>query len=78
MIGEWNHLRIVMSVRQLRVELNGHETINTNIDTVRPQEQDPSMSDVPNESFIGLQNHGTPVEFGNIRIRQLRQMEIAR
>jgi len=30
-----------------------------------------SMKDVPSEGYIGLQNHDTPVDFRNVRIREL-------
>jgi hypothetical protein len=29
------------------------------------------MWSVPNDGYIGLQNHGSPAEFRNIRIREI-------
>ncbi len=70
-LGEWNHYRITMIGRRLRIELNGRLVSDTNIDTIKPLGKDPPASAVPSEGYIGLQNHGTPVEFRNIRIREL-------
>lgn len=70
-LGEWNTYRLTMVGRRLRVELNGRLVSDTDIDTVKPQGKDPAMSAIPNEGYIGLQNHGTPAEFRDIRIREL-------
>lgn len=70
-VGQWNDLRITMRGRRLRIELNRHLVSDTDIDTVKPREGDPPMSAIPGEGYIGLQNHGTPAEFRNIRLRRL-------
>ncbi|HSW46782.1 MAG TPA: DUF1080 domain-containing protein [Phycisphaerae bacterium] len=69
--GEWNRHRITMVGRRLRIELNGRLVSDTNIDMIEPLDKDPPASAVPNEGYIGLQNHGTPVEFRKVRIREL-------
>ena len=71
-IGQWNDLKLTMRGRRLRIELNGRLVSETDIDQVVPQGKDPAMKDVPNEGFIGLQNHAMPVEFRNVRIRPLK------
>jgi hypothetical protein len=70
-VGQWNRFKLTMTGRKLRIELNGHLVSETNIDTIKPQGKDPPMSAIPNRGYIGLQNHGTPVEFRDIRIRDL-------
>ncbi len=70
--GEWNHLKITCKGRHLRVELNGHVTVDADMDTVPAKGNDPPMKNVPNEGYIGLQNHGTPAEFRDIRVRELQ------
>lgn len=66
-VGEWNQMRITIRGRHLTVLLNGHVTVDADIDTVE------SMWVVPDEGYIGLQNHGLPpVEFRNVRIREFR------
>ncbi len=71
-VGEWNHFRLTMRGRRLLVELNGKLASDTDIDTVAVLEGDPPMSAVPNEGYIGLQNHGSPCDFRNVVIRELR------
>jgi len=70
-MGEWNRFKLTMTGRKLRIELNGRLVSETNIDTVKPQGKDPPASAIPNAGYIGLQNHGTPAEFRDIRIRDL-------
>lgn len=71
-VGEWNHFRLTMRGRRLLVELNGKLASDTDLDTVPALEGDPPMSAVPNEGYIGLQNHGSPCNFRNVVIRELR------
>lgn len=71
--GQWNHYRITCAGRQLRIELNGQVVSDTDMDTVEPLDKDPPMRDVPDQGYIGLQNHGDPVEFRNVRIREISQ-----
>ncbi|NLE59746.1 MAG: DUF1080 domain-containing protein [Planctomycetes bacterium] len=70
--GQWNHLKITCRGRHLRVELNGRVTVDADMDAVPAKGNDPPMKNVPNEGYIGLQNHGTLAEFRDIRIRELR------
>ncbi len=64
-VGEWNDYKIVCRGRRLRIELNRQLVSDTDMDTVE------SMREIPDEGYIGLQNHGQPVAFRNIRIRPL-------
>lgn len=69
-VGEWNHYRIRLVGRHLRIELNGKLVSDTpNINTVPPMEGDKPLSEVPEEGYIGLQNHGQVVSFKDIRIK---------
>lgn len=70
--GQWNRLKIICMGRRLRVELNGHVTVDADMDSVPVKGNDPPMRNVPDAGYIGLQNHGTPAEFRDIRIRELR------
>ena len=71
-VGQWNHYKIRLVGRTLRIELNGQLASETDIDTVTPLDNDSPLSAVPDVGYIGLQNHGQPVEFRNIRIREIR------
>jgi len=64
-VGQWNRFKVTCRGRQLRIELNGHLVSDTDMDTIE------SMRSVPNEGYMGLQNHGTPAAFRNIQIREL-------
>jgi hypothetical protein len=70
-IGEWNRYKLMCTGRRLRIELNGQLCSDTDIDTVPPQGDDRSMTLIPDEGYIGLQNHGQPVAFRDIRIREM-------
>jgi hypothetical protein len=70
-LGQWNQLKLTMTGRKLRIELNAHLVSETDLDTIKPLDKDPPASAIPNQGFIGLQNHGTPAQFRDIRIRDL-------
>jgi hypothetical protein len=63
--GEWNKMQITVKGNAITIVLNG-KVVNE-IDKSKIE----SMKDVPNEGYIGLQNHGTPSDFRNVRIKQL-------
>ena len=62
--GEWNKMRISCSGDHLLVDLNGNQIIDLNMSGKigRPQ---------PLAGYIGLQDHGLPLEFRNIKICKL-------
>jgi hypothetical protein len=66
-VGQWNRYKITMDGRNLTIELNGHVVSETDVDTID------SMKSIPNEGYIGLQNHGQgqKVEYRNIEIQEL-------
>jgi hypothetical protein len=66
--GQWQQMRIVCVGRRVRVSLNGHEVIDVDLDAYpEKSKQRPGMR--RKNGHIGLQNHNTPIEFRNIRIR---------
>lgn len=66
--GEWNHMRITLVGKRIRVELNGVAVLDW--------EAEPrgKVRDFAEEGYIGLQNHDSisPVFFRNIFIKELR------
>jgi hypothetical protein len=62
--GGWNQMKIRLEGRQIRVHLNGQELYDVNIDET-------SLSDRPNEGYIALQDHGLPMYFRNVEIKEL-------
>src|SRR4029078_10094655 len=70
--GHWNQLTIVCRGRHVRTHINGRTIVNVDMDSVSAKPNDPPMSAVPDCGYIGLQNHGSPAEFRNIYICELK------
>lgn len=62
--GEWNQMTITSQGEQLKVELNGELIQDINL-------SDSEAKDKPKSGHIALQDHGLPLEFRNIRIKEL-------
>jgi hypothetical protein len=60
-IGEWNRFVITMKGDRLSVELNGQQVI-----------ANAQLPGVPAEGPIALQHHGSPIQFANIYIKELK------
>lgn len=61
-VGEWNAFVMTMKGDRLTVVLNGEEVISN-----------AQLPDCPKEGPIALQNHGNPLEFRNIAIKELKR-----
>jgi predicted O-methyltransferase YrrM len=59
-VGQWNTFAIAMKFDCLTVELNGEVVINN-----------AQLPGVPGEGEIGLQQHGSPIEFKNIYLKEV-------
>jgi len=72
-IGEWNHYDITCDGPLVIIKLNGVEVVNANLDEHSVGEGDLTpLSERPRKGHIGLQSHGTRVDFRNIKIKELR------
>ena len=60
-IGKWNRFFIQMKNEELTVLLNGKTIIS-----------DAKLKGIPKKGPIGLQSHGSPIEFTNILIREIK------
>lgn len=60
-VGQWNRFVITMKGDRLTVELNGEEVISN-----------AELPKVPKSGPLALQNHGNPLEFCNIYIKELK------
>lgn len=78
--GEWNHIIITCKDNIIQVSLNGTEIINMDLDKWTEPRKNPDGSrnkfktaykDMPRKGHIGLQDHGRPISYRNIRIRAL-------
>jgi hypothetical protein len=63
--GEWNEVEITLDGPRMTVLLNGLTVQNVDLDS------DPELSRRLRSGFIGLQDHGNPVAFRNLRIKPL-------
>ena len=59
-VGEWNRFHITLRGNELTVNLNGQTVI-----------EGCKLPNLPAKGPIGLQNHGDPIEFANIYVREL-------
>jgi hypothetical protein len=78
--GEWNAMRITCLGPRITVELNGETVTRANLDEfVEPYKRpdgtmhkfDVAYKDHPRRGYIGLQDHGAPCWFKNIKLKQL-------
>ncbi len=78
--GEWNTCRITCRGSLITVELNGGKVLEMDLDrwteTGRNPDGTPNkftrpLKDFAREGHIGLQDHGRPVWFRNIRVKRL-------
>jgi len=72
--GEWNQIEIACIGRRMKVTLNGQRLYAVNLDDRELNAglaEDRKLTNRVPSGFIGLQNHGSPVEFRNIRIKNM-------
>jgi len=62
--GEWNRMVVTCRGSQLQVELNGEEIVDVDLANTDSRNR-------PAEGHIGLQDHGQPLEFRNVRVKRL-------
>jgi len=66
LLGRWHRYVITCAGSKVHITCDGVTIQDFDMATI------PTMQQVPNEGYIGLQNHGTSAEFRNVRIRVLR------
>lgn len=64
-VGEWNTMRIRCKGDQVTVTLNGEKVVDADMSAF------PDLKDRPRKGYIGLQNHGSGLEFRNVRLKVL-------
>ena len=78
--GEWNHLRVTCRGHKIAVVLNGQEVIDMDLDQWTEARKNPDgspnkfprpLKDFARSGHIGLQDHGRPVWYRNIRVKRL-------
>lgn len=80
-VGEWNHIEITSQGPILEVVLNGEKVNHVELDKFTEKNKRPDGSahkfdevyrDHPVEGYIGLQDHGSPCWYKNIKIKPLK------
>lgn len=81
-VGEWNSEEVIADGRHITVKVNGETIVNVEdldnweLQSEHTREQHPGLK---NETgHIGFLGHGDPLEFRNIRIKELPAREAAR
>ena len=78
--GEWNRYRITCQDNQITVVLNGQQVLDMDLDRWTEPRKNPdgtpnkyrkALKDFAREGHVGLQDHGRPVWYRNIRIKRL-------
>lgn len=78
--GEWNACTITCDGALLKVELNGQQIVEMNLDDWTKAHENPDgsankfatpLKDFARSGLIGLQDHGRPVWYRNIRVKRL-------
>ena len=78
--GEWNHYTIMCKANKIYVVLNGEQIIDMDLDLWTEAHKNPdgtankfntAYKDMPRAGHIGLQDHGNPIWFRNIKIKML-------
>jgi hypothetical protein len=68
--GEWQTMHVVCAGRNVKVKLNDTPIIDANLD-----EHDDKEAEHPgilrSKGYVGLQNHGTRLDFRNVRLKVL-------
>ena len=79
--GEWNHIEIASISNRLEVVVNGDPVTRADFDLFsapnkRPDGSehkfDTAFKDHPQQGYMGLQDHGSPCWFKNIKLKPIR------
>jgi hypothetical protein len=74
-LGEWNHIEITQDGSKVSVVLNGLQIIAADFSLMT----EPigkfkfAYADMPETGYVGVQNHGNPVDFKDIMIKPLKK-----
>ncbi|HNQ24596.1 MAG TPA: DUF1080 domain-containing protein [Phycisphaerae bacterium] len=78
--GEWNHYTITCKGSRIQVVLNGEQIIDMNLNLWTEAHKNPdgtpnkfntAYKDMPRVGHVGLQDHGVPIWYRNIKIKRL-------
>jgi hypothetical protein len=79
--GEWNRMTITAQGSRIAVVLNGERIVDADLDRWTEAGKNPDgtpckyakpMKDMPRKGYLMLQDHGTPVWFRNVYLKELK------
>jgi hypothetical protein len=71
-VGQWNQEEVVVQGRQVKVTVNGMVILDVNMDEAKDPEIVKKHPGLKRKSgYIGFLGHNEPIEFRNIRLKQL-------
>ena len=79
-VGQWNHIEVTCDKNIIEVVLNGEQVTRMDLDQFTqpnkradgsPHKFDIAYKDHPRRGYIGLQDHGSPCWFKNIKLKKL-------
>lgn len=80
-VGEWNHMTIIAKANRILVQLNGERILDADLNDWVTAGLNPDGSpnkfryayrSMPRRGAIGLQYHGQPIRFRNVRVKELQ------
>jgi hypothetical protein len=69
-IGEWQTMHVVCNGHNVKVKLNGTPIVDANLDEHKDKEAE-HTGIRRSKGYVGLQNHGTRLDFKDVRMREL-------
>ena len=78
--GEWNQIKLTVNGASVKVVLNGKQVVDADLDQWTTPRKNPdgsrnkfrtALKDLPRAGSIGLQYHGQPVWFKNLKLKKL-------
>jgi hypothetical protein len=71
--GQWNYQQVTVDGDKIQVELNGYPILDLDLATVRdnPPDGNPHPGAARESGYFGFAGHNDPVEFRNVRIKEL-------
>jgi len=82
-VGEWNHIEITADRSRIEIALNGERVTVADLSQfIEPNKRpdggthkfDVAYKDHPHRGYIGLQDHGSPCWFKNIKLKPLNRI----
>ena len=71
-VGQWNYEEVIVKGSRIRVNVNGVPVLDADIANARPLDDAEHPGLQRTSGNIGFMGHGDPVEFRNIRLKELK------